>query len=97
MAGNDSLENYGLSVTLDGNKGNDYLYNAGEESSILGGDGKDTIENFAADVMIDGGKDADYIYTDGDNVTIDAGLATILLKISAQAICSSMQMAEAKI
>ena len=97
LAGNDSLENYGLSVTLDGNKGNDYLYNAGEESSILGGDGKDTIENFAADVMIDGGKDADYIYTDGDNVTIDAGLATILLKISAQAICSSMQMAEAKI
>ena len=51
LAGNDTVENYGEAVTIDGGAGNDYLFNDSNMSSILGGAGNDTIEIFGKKIQ----------------------------------------------
>ena len=63
LAGNDTLDNYGSNVTIDGGAGRDDIYNgySASEVSIVGGAGNDYITNIAANVEIDGGAGHDYI------------------------------------
>ena len=47
LPGNDNLNNYSAieSVTMDGGTCNDYIYNYGANSSLIGGEGNDYISN----------------------------------------------------
>ena len=100
-AGNDTIDNNGCGwddngifrsirmpnySSINGGKGNDYIGNASNDSTLLGGDGDDTIRNFSwaeiysveehigRYVFIDGGKGNDVITSTGaTNVTINGG------------------------
>ena len=74
-AGIDSIFNHAASVTLNGGKNDDYIYNASvaSSSSIVAGAGNDSIFNHGQKVTIEGGSGKDYIGNFESNVLIKSG------------------------
>ncbi len=70
----DTIYNYGASVTIDVGDGNDFVSNDGPSVSISAGAGDDYIANGKESVTVDGGTGNDYIQNLlVDNVTINGG------------------------
>ena len=63
----------GTDVLINGDDGNDSIWNNGTNITINGGAGNDSIENFNDSVTIDGDADDDFIQNVSDSVTIDGG------------------------
>ena len=73
LAGNDTINNGGSTVTILADAGNDEITNTGSTVIIKGGDGNDTITNSGTTVTIAGEKGNDSIINSGASVTIDGG------------------------
>ena len=76
--GDDTLDNDGSRVSINGGEGDDQInngnYGGGHRATLDGGNGSDTIDNYGgANVLINGGANDDEIRNKGDNATIDAG------------------------
>ena len=70
--GNDTIENEGANVSINGGSGDDFIrnYGGGRRSTILGDYGDDYIENSCEYVTISGGEGNDTIFGGANNVTI---------------------------
>ncbi len=78
LGGDDTIQSWGNSVSIDGGTGHDYIYNSslGTSVTIDGGADNDSIYNHASKVTIDGGDGDDTIDNwdnNVNNVTIDGG------------------------
>ena len=69
----DTIQNSGSNVTIDGGTGYDSIWNSGVEVSISGDKGDDTIGNDGANVTIDGSAGDDYLVNSGAGASIFSG------------------------
>ena len=75
LAGDDTVENYGSSVTINGGDDNDSVDNKNEALNVViyGVNGSDTLENLAAYATIHGDADDDSISNSGTSSALDGG------------------------
>ena len=72
---NDTIENYGTNVTVDGGKGDDIYMNksTGSQTTLFGGEGNDKFTNDAAFASVNGGVGTDSIVNNGTDSTMIGG------------------------
>ena len=75
-SGSDRLSNYGSSVTMEGNAGDDELvsFSAGSYVSISGGSGDDTIHSWSPNTLMLGNEGKNYLYAGADYATVLGGV-----------------------
>ena len=76
---------YGKNVTINGEAGNDFIVNWGDDGLLNGGDGNDTISNGGENSTLIGGAGNDSINNEVSNVTINAGAGNDKVIISSGA------------
>ena len=74
-SGNDTINNHGSSVTINGGEDNDIIYNTSFGSSVLinGDNGNDSIYSEGNNSSLSGGAGDDYIEEMGDKSTVSGG------------------------